>query len=186
LEVRASSISGSGSLMHVGGGETFRLLGVNDRAYLVVDGLPEAWAVKRMLVDGTDMTDQPLDLRNGRSVDVQFVLTDRVNVVTGTIADDRARAADARANLNVVIFPEDAKKWTFPSRHVRMARTDEQGAFRVSGLPGDERYLAVAVDYLEDGEWTDPEFLEQMKTRATSFALTESDRKNIELRLVAR
>jgi hypothetical protein len=67
---------------------------------------------------------------------------------------------------------------------LRTVRTDEQGAFRIAGLPGDERYLAVAVDYLEDGAGTDPEFLERMRERATSFTLNEGERKAIALRLV--
>jgi hypothetical protein len=65
-------------------------------------------------------------------------------------------------------------------------RADDQGAFRIAGLPGDERYLAVAVNYLEDGEGTDPEFLEQMRERATAFSLSDGERKAIGLRVIER
>jgi hypothetical protein len=139
-----------------------------------------------MMVDGTDMTDQPVDLRNGRHVNVRFVLTDRVTTVSGTVSIDPSRDPRERRNQNVVVFPEDSKKWTYPSRYLRAVRTDDQGAFRISALPPDERYLSVAVDFLEDGEATDPEFLERMRTRATSFSLGDSERKAIELRLIQR
>ena len=39
---------------------------------------------------------------------------------------------------------------------------------RIRALPPDDRYLAVAVDYLEEGEAGDPEFLEQIRASATS------------------
>jgi hypothetical protein len=186
LEVSTRVVNGSDNQMRMTGGEGFRLMGLNDITYLMVEGMPDGWAVKSMLVDGVDMTDQPLDLRGGRSVSVRFVLTDRVPVVTGKVIDEPSRDPLARANHNVVVFPEDAKKWTYPSRHVRMVRTDDQGAFRVNGLPGDERYLAIALDFLEEGEWTDPEFLEQVRARASSFPLGETEQKTIELRVVAR
>ncbi|MNC88369.1 hypothetical protein D3C83_41770 [compost metagenome] len=84
-----------------------------------------------------------------------------------------------------MIFPDDATKWTYPSRYVRSVRTDEQGTFRITGLPP-ERYLAVAVDFAEDGEWTDAEFLERIRPEATSFSLADAERRTLELRLVRR
>jgi hypothetical protein len=186
LEVSARALNTSGTQMRMSGGDGFRLTGLNDIVHLSVDGVPDGWRVKSMIVDGVDMTDQPLDLRNGRTVTARFVLTDRVAAVTGTVVEESSREGGSRANHNVVVFPEDARKWTYPSRHVRMVRTDDRGAFRISGLPGDERYLAMAVDYLEEGEWTDPAFLEQMRSRATSFPLGEIEQKSIELRVIAR
>lgn len=185
LGVTARSLWGSESMMRFGGGNTFRLAGLNGIATIGVEGLPEEWTVKSILVNGVDMTDEPLDFRNGKQVAVRIVLTDRITVLTGTVARD-GRDDDERAHHTVVVFPDDAKKWTYPSRYVRSARTDEQGAFRISGLPADERYLAVAVDFLEDGEWTDPEFLERARTGATTFSLSEGERRAVDLRLVRR
>ena len=41
---------------------------------------------------------------------VRFVLTDRVTTVTGTVSDSTSRDSQPRRNLNVIVFPEDAKK----------------------------------------------------------------------------
>ena len=76
--------------------------------------------------------------------------------------------------------------WVFPSRRVRMARVDQSGVFRLNALPPGERYLALAVDYLEQGEFQDPVFLERMKGRATAFTLNEGENKNLDLTLVER
>jgi hypothetical protein len=44
----------------------------------------------------------------------------------------------------------------------------------------------VAVDYLEDGEGSDAEFLERVLERATTFSLNEGERKTVGLTLLAR
>jgi hypothetical protein len=86
----------------------------------------------------------------------------------------------------VVVFPEESSKWSFPSRHLRSGRADQDGLYKIRGLPGEERYLAVAVDYLEEGEANDPQFLEQMRDRATSFSLGDGEVKAMDLKLVVR
>jgi hypothetical protein len=69
---------------------------------------------------------------------------------------------------------------------VKTARADQQGQFRIRALPPDERYLAVAVDYLEDGEGSDPQFLEQIKNKATPFSLADGEAKSLDLKIVNR
>jgi hypothetical protein len=64
--------------------------------------------------------------------------------------------------------------------------TDARGAFRVVGLPAAARYLAVAVDGLEEGEGDDPDFLARIRERAIGFSLAEGERRTIELPLVRR
>ena len=39
----------------------------------------------------------------------------------------------------------------------------ENGTFQMTGLPPNESYRAIAVDYLEDGEEMDPDFLKRMR-----------------------
>jgi hypothetical protein len=84
------------------------------------------------------------------------------------------------------VFPEDNSRWPFPTRYVRAARPDQQGRFRIRGLPPDERYLIIAVDYLEEGEGGDPEFLEQISSSASRLAIGAGETKTVELRLVSR
>jgi hypothetical protein len=186
LELSTRWASGSDMSMRMVMGSTFRLFGLNGTGFLTVNGLPDGWAVKSILSDGEDFVDRPFTLSGGRAYNVRVVLTDRVTTVAGTVSGAAPGGNDNRANHNVVIFPEDSAKWTFASRYVRTVRTDAQGAFRISGLPPGERYLAVAVDFLEDGEATDPDFLEQMRTRADGFSLVEAERRSLDLRLIER
>ena len=163
-----------------------RLLGVSGPVRVTVDGLPPEWAVKAVMLDGADVTDQPINVRG--NVEVRVVLTDRVTEVNGVVASgpgDARDASDTRGRY-VVVFPADTARWTYPSRFVRSARADAQGRFEIKGLPPNDRYLALAVDYLDQGEAADPQFLERMRSRATPFSLTDGERRTIDVRLVPR
>jgi hypothetical protein len=183
LGVTAASTLGSDSMMQFGG-QRFRLTGLTGLATLSVQGLPDTWMVKSIIVNGADQTDEPLDFTNGGTADVRIVLTDRVTTLSGSVSDTQPRD-DTSREATIVVFPDDAAKWTYPSRYVRSVRSDARGAFRITGLPP-ERYLAVAVDFLEDGEWTDPEFLERIRPEATTFSLAEGERRGLDLRVLRR
>jgi hypothetical protein len=101
--------------------------------------------------------------------------------VSGTV-----RAESKPLGADVVVFSADTAKWSYPSRFVRTARADEQGRFRIAGLPPGERYLAVAPDYLEAGEHDDPEFLERMRAVAIEFFFDGAERRVLELTVVER
>jgi hypothetical protein len=187
LSVQVSSTThGAVSRMQNAEAGTFRLLGLRGPVHLAVSGLPEGWAVKAITIDGgIDVTDQPIEAKNGQTLNARIVLTDRITEISGTVAP--ASAADTgRRDHSVVVFAVDPEKWRYPSRYLRSVRADEQGAFTISALPGDERYLAVAVTYLEEGEGSDPEFLERMRERATAFTLEEGGRRTVDLRVIER
>ena len=160
------------------------LSGIVGQRFIRVNGLPQNWTVKAITYNGQDITDTPLDFRgNAQATGLQIVVTDRVSDVTGKVSNARGQAT---VDYTVVIFPDDPAKWAFPSRFVKSGRADQQGQFRIRALPPDDRYLAVAVDYLEDGEGNDPQFLEQMRTRATRFTLGDGESKSLDLRVITR
>jgi hypothetical protein len=110
-------------------------------------------------------------------------VTNRVSELTGTVA-----GADGKPvrDYTVVVFPDDEAKWAAPSRFIRSARPDQQGLFNIRALPANGRYLAVAVDYLEEGEANDAEFLASAKDSGTPVALADGESKAIELKLLQR
>ena len=55
------------------------------------------------------------------------------------------------------------------------ARPDQQGRFRIAHLPPGA-YLAIAVEYVAEGEWMDPEWLERAARKATKFTLDRGRR----------
>jgi protocatechuate 3,4-dioxygenase beta subunit len=162
---------------------TFTLSGLLGRRVIRVNGIPQDWMLQAITAGGSDISDRVMEFSGNQDLrGVRVTLTDRVTEVNGTVRNGTQPARD----YTVVVFPEDSAKWTFPSRHVRAARPDQQGLFRIRALPPDQRYLAVAVDYLEEGEGGDPQFLEQIKESATRFAVGEGETKALELKLVER
>jgi hypothetical protein len=163
---------------------TFVLTGLTGQKFIRVNGLPQQWTLKAVMLNGVDVTDSALEFRGStENAGLQIIVTDKVSDVTGKVATAKG---DITRDYTVVVFPDDPAKWAFPSRFVKTARADQQGQFDIKALPADARYLAVAVDYLEDGEGTDPQFLDQIKSRATPFALGDGESKGIDLKLVNR
>jgi hypothetical protein len=162
----------------------FQLSNLSGQRFIRVQGLPAQWTLKSVLFNGQDVTDSALEFRgNAQATGLQVIVTDKVSDVNGKVTTARG---DVTTDYTVVLFPEDSTKWAYPSRFVKTGRSDQQGQFRITALPPDDHYLAVAVDYVEDGEGTDPQFLDQIKSRATAFALGDGQSKSIDLKIVTR
>jgi len=142
---------------------------------------PDGWMLKSIDVDGDDVTDRPVVLRGGPTHEARVTLTERVTQVTGVVRSGSRPAAD----VDVLLFADAAALWTYPSRHVRAVRTGADGAFRARGLPPQD-YLAIAVDYLDDGEAQDPELLESLREKASRVSVDYGDSRSPDLRLVER
>jgi hypothetical protein len=85
----------------------------------------------------------------------------------------------------VIVFAADQSKCTFPSRFIKLGRPNQDGRFKVTGLPP-ENYLVVALPAVNGSEWQDPEFLETLRSLATPVTLSEDDAKTIDLKLARR
>jgi hypothetical protein len=140
--------------------------------------------LKAVTLNGDNITDKPIEFKGTEEITgLQILVTDRVTEVNGKVTDAKG---EPTRDYTVIIFPEDSSKWGFPSRYIRSGRADQDGLFKIRALPADEQYLAVAVDYLEDGEGGDPEFLQQMKDRATRLSIGDGETKALDLRLITR
>ena len=185
LTVRTGERSESLMTSHGAAGDAMMVVSLAVASRVTVEGLPPTWAVKTISLDGEDVTDQPIDVKGRQQAVLRVVLTDRVTEVVGSIASSSFAGGGKAPRATIVVFADDETKWSFPSRFIQTARTDAQGAFQVTGLPPQE-YRVIAVDYLEDGEESDPEFLKRMRERGTRFSLREGERRAVELRLIPR
>jgi hypothetical protein len=147
-----------------------------------VDGLPAGWGVASIDLNGSDIADGARDFPATGQFTARIVLTNRLAEVTGIVSSNGEPTPD----VDVVIFPHDSSRWTYPSRLVRAAKADASGRFRVTGLPPAARYVAIALDYLEEDEYQDVEFLDRIRPRATAFSVGEGEKASIELSLVRR
>jgi len=67
----------------------------------------------------------------------------------------------------------------------RQISTSPDGKYEIKDLPPPGEYLAVAVDYVQDGMWNDPEYLDSIRRHAQRFALGESDARTVGLKITA-
>ncbi len=181
LSVIAFSARESSTVLDRGDGLKFEIESLSEPFRLAVDGLPEGWAVKQILVSDVDMVDDAIELAPGLQGLARIVLTDRLTDVSGTVTP-----IDQTGARSVVVFPENSAKWIPRSRYVRRVEADPNGNFRVRGLPPGEQYLAFATDYLEDGEHLDPEFLTEIRNVAVPFTLDDANKQTLELKVVER
>jgi hypothetical protein len=162
-------------------GPSFELDDLLEPFTLRVEDLPDGWTVKAIVINDADVTDTKISLAPNQEAQAEVVLTNKVTSLTGTVS-----AEGQPAKAEIVVFAADSSKWSYPSRYVRTTTADDKGRFRITGLPPAERYLAIAADYLDDGEHYDPEFLERMRNTATEFSLGESETRALELMVLAR
>jgi Carboxypeptidase regulatory-like domain len=159
---------------------TFELRGLHGPQLIRATGLPEGWMVKSISLDGADITDVPFEFRPGTHINsLVITLTDRVTHISGAVRDGRGQAV---GDYVLVVFSEDPKLWSAPSRHVATARPDQNGSFSIKGLPA-ARYLAAVVPALEDGMQNDAALLLQLRAHAESFTLAEGQALNLNLEI---
>jgi hypothetical protein len=140
---------------------------------------PATWSLKAVLVEGADIIDTPVELSALEGKSVELVLTQRRADVSGAVTGARGELA---RDYVVVVFPEDEEQWTPFSRFIGFGRPDQEGRFRLGGLPPG-RYLAAALEHLEPGEERNPETMMRLRTVATAFSLAEGESQTINLKV---
>lgn len=171
----------------------FGMASVKENGTFEIDGLaggrvfqfmnpPKGWSIKRITHDNDDVTDRGHDFKPGEEVDgFEIVMTRRTQRVTGKVVNENG---DPLKEYTVVAFPEDQQKWTLPSnRWIQHGRPDQDGKFDITPLPAG-KYLVVAVEYVAQGEWNDPEWLARAARRASKVTLEEGASAALDLKLV--
>jgi hypothetical protein len=174
----ASSAFGRSTVKEPG---TFEIDGLVGGRVFRFANLPKGWHLKSIRHDNEDITDKGFEFKAGDDEDgFEIVMTNRTQVITGGVTNDKNEAVK---EYTVVVFPEDQSKWTISAARWRSAaRPDQQGQFKVADLPPG-RYLAIALEYIPEGEWMDPEWQQRMARKAVAFTLDEGATKTLDLKL---
>lgn len=146
---------------------TFEIPGLVGQRRLGVD-LPDGWTVQSVLRAGTDITDSAIDFTGQDVNDVVITLTQRLTTVSGTVQDGDRQVRDA----TVLVFADDLQRWHPRSRFVRRAQLNDAGQYVVRGLPAGA-YRAVALDYLEEGQESNPGTLQRLRLSGATFTLED-------------
>jgi hypothetical protein len=143
-------------------------------------GPATGWSIRAVRYRGQDITDSGFEFRANENIsDLEVELTNRETTLSGLVTNARGAAVKDYA---VVVFPRDRDKWTVGMRYLKTGRPDQDGRFKVSGLPPGD-YYAVALDYVDSTEWTDPEYLDRIRSKATDVSINEGESKSVDLRI---
>jgi hypothetical protein len=163
---------------------TFEMTGLFDRRRFnasVGMGAASGWYLKAVLFDGQDITDSGAEFVPGRTYDgLQIVFTQKTTDLSGLLTDDRGKPV---LDATVIVFPANRDRWNYLSRYIRTMRPDTNGRFTTKNLPPAEDYLIIAVQNLEQGQGSDPEFLTRAREEAKAFSLNEGETKTVDVRL---
>jgi len=166
---------------------SFEVRGINGPRRLQLLRAPPDWTLKEIRVNGIDVTDRPLAFGKADQslTDVEVVLTDRINTVSGTIVDDHGRLVPA---AHVIVFSPDRDRWYPASRFLRVSAAGADGTIALAGLPAGTYYAAAVAKLPADGNdaWQEPGYLESLVGRAVTFALGEGQKQVVTLKIADR
>lgn len=141
---------------------------------------PPGWTLRSVKLNGTDITDTGAEFKTGETYTLEVELTRRTTSIMGGVsASDGSLVKDYTA----VIFAENPDLWRLSrTRWVTGTRPDQDGRFKIANMPAGN-YLAVALDYVPNGEWGDPEILDRLKSRAKRFTLDDGGSQTLDLKI---
>ena len=162
---------------------TFELKTRPGKMRVQLAGQAPGWSIRAVRYRGQDITDSGFEFRANENItDLEVELTNRETNLSGLVTNDRGATVKDYA---VVVFPHDREKWSLTSvgmRYLKTGRPDQDGRFKVSGLPPGD-YYAVALDYVDSSEWTEQEYLDRIRSKATDVSLSEGETKSVDLKL---
>jgi protocatechuate 3,4-dioxygenase beta subunit len=140
------------------------------------------WVVKSVRHHTDDITDTGFELTSGEAIDdVEIVLTNRVQVVSGQITDARGQAV---TDATVLIFAQSRERWNGMTRYQAMAKPDGSGRYTARTLPSGD-YYAIAMPYVDQiRQGGDPSYYEELVVDAVRFTLGEEETRSVDLKLV--
>lgn len=157
---------------------TFRLLSEPGQVLLRLAAAPPGWTLRRVSVNGTDVTDAGIDLGPGSRVDqVEVTVTDDDPELVVEVTDHEARPV---RDCHIVAFPKDRRQWFHGSRTIARGRPGVSGRYR-QRLPSGE-YFVAAVATLEPGDEYDSEILDRLP--ATAVRVTASTPTHVALQVI--
>ncbi len=159
----------------------FELSGLLGMRSVRVLGLPPGWRVEAIRLDGEDVTDAGIDFKPGMDASgLDITVTSKVTEVSGTVT---AGNGDPIKDYTVVVFSDSPDHWVVPfTRWVTGSRPDQDGRFRIRSLPPGS-YQVVALEYIEQGAWGDPELLERLRVHGKRVTLSAGSPAALVLKL---
>jgi hypothetical protein len=161
---------------------SFELTSAPGRMRINLMGPMAGFAVRAIRLNGTDITDAGIEFRANEDISgLEIELTNKLTTISGLVTNARG---EALKDYSAIAFAQDKDKWKVVGRYQGMGRPDQDGRFKISGLPPSDYYI-IALDKIDPGQLSDPEFLDKVSIRATPITLREGETRTVDLKISA-
>lgn len=138
----------------------------------------DGWWPRSAIANGRDVLDYGLDVR-APVADLVVTFTREETTLTGTLT---AAPGIPAPGYVIVVFPEDQAMWRPNARRIRADRPADDGTFRFERLPAGAYRVAALTD-IEDGEWNQPAFLQQLLPASQPVTVAEGVETRFDIRI---
>lgn len=149
------------------------------RYVLTVSDIPAGFILGTVQLDGRDVSDLPVDVREQPLGGLEVRVAPVGASVFGTLLDSSGRP---NSDLLVVVFPADDKYWLPGTRRIRTARPASDGQYSIRSLPAGSYRVGVVAE-AEPGEWFAPPFLKKLIPTSIAFSLSGEETKTLDVRV---
>jgi hypothetical protein len=158
---------------------SFSIVGVTPGLYrLSVTGLPRGSYLKSARLGGADLLNGGLRIDSSPNGALDIVLGTSPGTVDATVVDDRQLPVAA---MTVALVPEGAQQKRLDV--YRNATSDASGKIHLDNVvPGD--YRIYAWESVENGAWTDPDFMRAYQNNGTTLHVGEGGQATTNVRLI--
>jgi hypothetical protein len=159
---------------------TFELKSGPGRMRLNIAGGAGGFNIHAVRLNGTDVTDTGVEFKANEDIGgLEVELTNKLTTISGLVTNARGEPVK---DYSAIAFAQDREKWKVFGRYQGMGRPDQDGRFKISGLPPSDYYI-IALDTIDPGQQTDPEFLDAIRTKATAVTIREGETRTVDLKI---
>ena len=96
----------------------------------------DGWSIRSVRLNGVDVTDAGIEFKPNEDISgVEVELTNKVTTISGTVKTSRGELSK---EYTAIVFAQDKEKWTGNTRYQSAGRPDQDGRFKITGLPPGE------------------------------------------------
>ena len=162
---------------------TFELKTRPGKMKIALAGPTPGWSIRAVRYRGADVTDSGIEFRANENVtDIEVELTNRVTDLSGARHQQPRRGGERLlgGRLPAGSRQVDAEL-ALPAHGTAGPGRAVQGDGPAAG-----RLPHVALDYVDPNEWNEPEYLERIRSKATSVTINEGETKSVDLKITRR
>jgi hypothetical protein len=157
----------------------FTFVGVTPGRYRMSASGLGGWFLRTATVGGGDAKDSSIEIGTADVAGMEITFTDLQQEINGDLLDASGQPAP---EFFIILFPENKARWNSQTGRIMSTRPGGDGRFKFQNPPPGD-YLIAAVTDVEQGEWNDPAFLQQLVSASTKISLAEGEKKTQSLRI---